>query len=106
MGRHPHAMPGLMRHYCLMISERDHRELMACAERLNKPMSEIVRQAIKAYLMTTLAYYYVKTPDGAFIPPANEPGFNEFEAARLVAVQQGGEIVQRYWEPICESVLT
>ena len=106
-GRRPIVDPYRSRkHISLLIPEREHAELVKGCERLQIAISELIRRAIRAYLVATMDYYYVRKESGELIPPGSEPGFTDFKVARAVAVEHCGQVIQRRWVPVGEEVTT
>ena len=93
------AIDPIRRHIGMTVPESDYQELMQAANRMGLRMAEVIRRSIKAYLLSTLAYYYVRLEGGQYMPPAADPGFLNFEEARKVAALKHGIVVQRRWEP-------
>lgn len=92
------------KHVTVLMSSQEHQQLLQASARLRRSMSAIAKDAINAYLVGQLTYFYVQTAEG-FIPPATEVGFLDFTQARNVAVAHRGQVVLRHWIPATSEVL-
>jgi hypothetical protein len=98
MGRPPIFKEGY-RELHFKISAREHEALLNLATLEESTISGVARRAIRAYILGSLRFYYVKV-GRVYIPPVTEPGFANFDEARKVAAEKGGEVVQRTWAVI------